>query len=179
MDMLYCFHPGVYAHRTGNHYSKGRRGPQAAGGGKVAGRSRYEKIILWAGVCFLLLSLGMYALDNRQDAPWQVTTARRENPHSASSETENADWPESLLPGEKICVNTAEIYELTRLPGIGSKRAEAIVAYRKEHGPFEKAEDLLEVPGVGEVTLQGIREYILLEQTDGKGAEYGENSGSG
>ena len=129
----------------------------------MAGISRYEKIVLWAGACFLLVSLGLYAGQSRQNQPWQITTLGQESASGTQSGQASDLWPESLLPGEKIHVNQADEYDLTRLPGIGAKRAQAIIAYREEHGPFETEEDLLDVPGIGEVTLRDMREYILLE----------------
>lgn len=60
-------------------------------------------------------------------------------------------------------MNTADVYELDRLPGIGPTKAQAIVDYRTEHGPFQSAEQLLEVSGIGEATLEGLLDYITLD----------------
>ncbi len=51
-----------------------------------------------------------------------------------------------LGPGERIDLNTATAAELMRLPGVGKKRAEAIVASRDKR-PFKKAEEVLRVKG--------------------------------
>lgn len=59
---------------------------------------------------------------------------------------------------EKINLNTATAAELETLPGIGESRAAAIVAYREEHGAFQSVEELLEVPGIGEATLEKVRD---------------------
>ena len=56
----------------------------------------------------------------------------------------------------RIDINHAEASELTALPGVGKVTAEAIVAYRDEHGPFASVEDLLLVPGLGPGTLEAI-----------------------
>ena len=60
----------------------------------------------------------------------------------------------------KIDVNTADVDELTRIPGIGPKTAEAIVAYRKDVGQFKKVEDLIEVKGIGPKKLETIRPFL-------------------
>ncbi len=48
-----------------------------------------------------------------------------------------------------VDVNKASAEQLQTLKGVGPKRAEAIVRYREDNGPFKSIEDLLEVPGVG------------------------------
>lgn len=48
------------------------------------------------------------------------------------------------------------------LTGVGVTRAQAIIDYRTENGPFEALEDLLEVPGIGPATLANNEERIRL-----------------
>lgn len=63
-----------------------------------------------------------------------------------------------------VNVNTADAQALSAgLTGVGPKKAEAIVAYRKAHGPFADAADLVKVKGIGAKTLQENRERIVLE----------------
>jgi competence protein ComEA len=59
-----------------------------------------------------------------------------------------------------INVNTATAEQLEALPGIGEVLSAAIVAYRDEHGPFTSVDQLDEVSGIGEVTLENIRELV-------------------
>jgi competence protein ComEA len=61
-----------------------------------------------------------------------------------------------------VDVNTATPEELETLPGIGEVLAGAIVAYREEHGPFTSVDQLLDVSGIGEVTLEEIRELVTI-----------------
>ena len=68
--------------------------------------------------------------------------------------------PTELLPGEKLDLNSATAAQLQRLPGIGEKLSAAIVAWREEHGPFQKVEELLQVPGIGEKRLAEIRDLV-------------------
>ncbi len=65
-------------------------------------------------------------------------------------------------PQRGIDVNRAGAEELLLLPGIGPKKAEAILAYRNEHGPFTAPEDLLAVPGIGPATLEGLRDKLVF-----------------
>lgn len=62
----------------------------------------------------------------------------------------------------KVRVNVATIDELTTLNGIGPKKAEAIIAFREENGLFTQIEDLLQVSGIGEKTLENIRDDIII-----------------
>ena len=59
-------------------------------------------------------------------------------------------------------INTADAYDLQRLPGIGEKRAEAVAAYREEHGPFQSPEELMEVSGIGPGIFEDLRDYITV-----------------
>ena len=61
-----------------------------------------------------------------------------------------------------ININTADVAELTRLKGIGAKKAEAIVAWRTVNGEFKSVDQLLEVKGIGEATLLLNRENIRI-----------------
>jgi competence protein ComEA len=59
-----------------------------------------------------------------------------------------------------IDLNTATQVQLESLPGIGPVTAQAILAFRDQNGPFNAVEELLNVPGIGEKTLESIREWI-------------------
>lgn len=66
-------------------------------------------------------------------------------------------------PIQPISLNRATQSELEKLPGIGEKKAQAILAYRDAHGRFRTYEELLEVDGIGEATLEGLLPYLTLE----------------
>ena len=62
----------------------------------------------------------------------------------------------------KINLNTATAEELQTISGIGAKRAEDIIAYRESHGGFQSVDDLKNVSGIGDKTLDKIRESIYV-----------------
>ena len=62
----------------------------------------------------------------------------------------------------RIDLNRAGMQELVLLPGIGPKKAEALLRWRAEHGRFATLEDLLEVKGIGESTLERLKPYACL-----------------
>jgi competence protein ComEA len=65
-------------------------------------------------------------------------------------------------PGALINVNTAGATELEALPGVGEVIAQAIVDYRTENGPFTSVDRLLDVSGIGDATLENIRELVTV-----------------
>ena len=62
----------------------------------------------------------------------------------------------------RININTASANELTNIPGIGEVTAQRIVDYRKTIGKFNSVNDLLNVKGIGENLLEKIRPYITV-----------------
>jgi len=69
--------------------------------------------------------------------------------------------PKSL--SSVVNINTASASELSSLPGIGSKTAENILAYRKQKGKFSKTDQLLNIKGIGKAKLAKLREHIKFE----------------
>ena len=52
-----------------------------------------------------------------------------------------------------VNLNAANVEQLMALPGIGKSKAQAIVAYREEQGPFSSVDDLVNVKGIGKKLL--------------------------
>ncbi|MGA9333936.1 MAG: helix-hairpin-helix domain-containing protein [Rudaea sp.] len=68
-----------------------------------------------------------------------------------------------------VNINSADALTLSKnLKGVGANKAQAIVAYRKEHGHFAKAADLAKVKGIGLKTVERNRDVILLDDTSAK-----------
>ena len=61
-----------------------------------------------------------------------------------------------------VNINTATKEELTTLKGIGDKKAQAIIDYRKKNGDFKTVEDLEKVDGIGPGTMKQIRSQIAV-----------------
>ena len=62
-----------------------------------------------------------------------------------------------------VNINTATLEELQTIKGIGKKKAEAILQYRKEHGAFRTKEDLLRVKGIGKKALEAIESQVTFQ----------------
>lgn len=71
---------------------------------------------------------------------------------------------------DPVVLNAADASDLRRLPGIGEKRASAILALRMRLGRFHAIEDLLKVKGIGRATLKRLRPLIRLEAPPDAGA---------
>ena len=63
----------------------------------------------------------------------------------------------------RVVLNAASAEELTRLPGVGMKRAEAIVALRTKLKRFKQATDLLRVKGIGPRGLKRMLPHLVLD----------------
>ena len=66
------------------------------------------------------------------------------------------------LAAEPINLNTADAKTLTSLSGIGMAKAEAIIAYRTQHGPFGSVDQLTHVQGIGTRTLEQNRDRLTV-----------------
>lgn len=70
--------------------------------------------------------------------------------------------PASASLPQRIDINRAEAWLLAALPGIGDTRAQDITAYRQQNGPFRNVSDLLKVKGIGQATLDKIKDLITV-----------------
>jgi competence protein ComEA len=67
-----------------------------------------------------------------------------------------------IAPSGPVDLNAATMDQLDALPGVGPVLAQRIVAHRQAHGPFTALEDLLDVPGIGEGKLEGLRDLAVV-----------------
>ena len=129
----------------------------------MGGKSGFAAAVLALFTAFALVCGTWFLARTSSPEPYRVNTAQRPIAEEVVS-PEGAEGgedprPDSLLPGERIDVNTADIYDLQRLPGIGEKRAQDIIAWREERGPFQSLDELTNISGIGPATLDGIRDY--------------------
>lgn len=72
--------------------------------------------------------------------------------------------PFALSAAPAVNINTADSQSLVDgLVGIGPQKAMAIVQYRQQNGPFDRADDLAQVTGIGQKTVDQNRANILVE----------------
>lgn len=67
-----------------------------------------------------------------------------------------------------ININTADEEALSALTGVGPAKAKAIISYREEHGAFKSVDELANVKGIGEKTVEHNRENMVVEEQENK-----------
>lgn len=135
---------------------------------------RLEKVTLLVTALFAAVTLLWFLLPRSDPAvPTAVDTA-----HSLRA-VEVREMPEApgILEGEVLDLNTASEADLTRLPGIGEKRAADIVAWREAGGGFAAKEELMEISGIGEGTYEKIAPYVAVGGAQ-EGGDHGTDPGS-
>ncbi|WP_250623943.1 ComEA family DNA-binding protein [Pinirhizobacter soli] len=80
----------------------------------------------------------------------------------------------AVFAGTSVDINKADAATLAQsLDGVGIARAQAIVEWREQHGPFRAADDLISVKGIGKAMVEKNREFIQVEAPSKKGSAKG------
>ncbi|WP_165445039.1 helix-hairpin-helix domain-containing protein [Gracilibacillus phocaeensis] len=74
----------------------------------------------------------------------------------------SSSTPPTQETGPQVKLNMASLEELQTIPGIGEVKAQAILEYRETNGSFQKVEDLTNVSGIGEKTLEKIKAFVQV-----------------
>ncbi|MBP5306374.1 MAG: helix-hairpin-helix domain-containing protein [Lachnospiraceae bacterium] len=98
---------------------------------------------------------GPPSIEKGPPAPVKETPVK-EAPDTAASVSEAPDTDGI------VNINTAGISELCTLTGIGEKKAERIISYRKEHGNFSSIEEIMNISGIKEGTFNKIKDRIMV-----------------
>jgi len=68
----------------------------------------------------------------------------------------------SRYGSSQININTANVEQLSKLPGIGKKKANRIISFRKKHGKFKRTQEIMKVKGIGEKTFKKFAKRIRV-----------------
>ena len=116
--------------------------------------TKLEKLLLSITAVFFVLALALLprggSAGRLAEPPWTEP--------GPPADTTSVEDTLVVTLRQDIDINRADARTLTALPGVGPALAEAIVAYRTEHGPFSTLTELLLVDGFGAATLEGIRQ---------------------
>lgn len=111
-------------------------------------------LLLFSVTCLLAaFTLGIFIGRNAFQGRVQISVTETSAPVYAVARQDSA-------PSSPVNINTAGVYELASLPGIGEVLAQRIVDHRTQFGPFSAPEELLRVSGIGTAKLEAILDYI-------------------
>ena len=81
---------------------------------------------------------------------------------SAYAAVETAAKPVTATAAAMVNINTATVDQLTEIKGLGPKKAQAIVDYRKDNGAFKSVDDLKKVSGISEKLFDSIKPQVTV-----------------
>lgn len=91
-----------------------------------------------------------------------IYVPKKGEPVPQSLETLQESAPAQQNQEEKINLNTATEAELQTISGIGAKKAQEIIRFRDEQGPFKTVEELKNVSGIGEKTVERLKDMLTV-----------------
>lgn len=94
--------------------------------------------------------------------PAEMSGASDGQMNGSAGTGQNTGVTAQVQQDNRININTADEAQLTTLTGIGATRAQAIIAYREENGPFAAIEDIMNVQGIKEGTFAKIKDEIVV-----------------
>ncbi|HAA24554.1 MAG TPA: competence protein ComEA [Ruminiclostridium sp.] len=132
-------------------------------------KMKIRRAYIVVAVLILLIVLvlwGWYLKTNKIDV--FVVSGGSENNQTQTAENEPAGGSGSTVPDtaeavSKININTADAESLMSLKGIGAVKADAIIEYRRQNGPFKSIEEIMNVKGIKKATFEKIKDSITVE----------------
>lgn len=82
---------------------------------------------------------------------------------TSTSQATSVTGEQAGTTSHRINLNTADLATLQTLSGIGAKRAQDIIDYREQNGQFKSVEELKNVSGFGEKTIEKLKESITVD----------------
>lgn len=135
---------------------------QRSGGDKAVTVSKAEKAAIALCAAFIIFFVGWFARGVHQGGYYEITTE-----NFLPAEPTAAPSPTVFIPETFVDLNTADLDDLTRLPGVGQSKAQAILDYREANGPFARIEDVMKVKGIGEGIFQQLEPYVTVNTPEG------------
>lgn len=130
---------------------------------KIGGFTGFQQLLEVSGMPEqLYLSLGEYLYLTPAETQQETTKTAETVMPTQTDVPKNTEEATESVTELYLNLNTATMEELCLLPEIGEAKASAIIEYRNLHGGFFNREQLLEVSGIGEVTLARIMPYLYL-----------------
>ncbi len=115
--------------------------------------NKINSILIGIILVMLVFFLGERYIDRRSETEISIYSEI-----ASKALTETAGSSET----EKVNINTADIYELQKLSGIGEKKASDIIEYRYVYGEFDDISEIKNVPGIGDGIFEKIKNDITV-----------------
>ena len=114
------------------------------------------------GVCamFLCVLIGIYIGRNTNASSFSLPLASENETIGVISASESTSA--NRFENGKVNINSANVLQLSLLPGIGQTLAQRIIDYREDNGDFSAIEEIMYVSGIGESKFQQMRDYITI-----------------
>ncbi len=125
-----------------------------------------QKVILFLSVSLLIgvgIKLYQVTFASATHFDYSVSDSIFASLNADSIEASYLPSNEAIDKSWKININIASKKELMDLPGIGEITAERIIIYRNEIGKFKSADDLLEIKGISIKKLEKIKQLIIVQ----------------
>lgn len=110
----------------------------------------------------LIFAAGLIGFFVGRNMPGQISVSAAETIPTVSRilSADSEKTADSEVQNALININTADASQLRTLPGIGEKIAQRIIDYRNEHGTFSAVDELTYVDGIGDKTMDAIRDLV-------------------
>ncbi|MHC5267862.1 helix-hairpin-helix domain-containing protein [Enterococcus sp. LJL98] len=126
----------------------------------LAAEARLNELILLAGGFTDDAEIRQLNLAEKLSDQQMIYVPNQEELEFKVEEAQAANSSVSKVEDSLVNLNTADSLGLQQLPGVGPAKAQAILTYREENGPFSSVDDLLQISGFGEKTVEKLRGMI-------------------
>lgn len=125
-------------------------------------KNKVSVLLAVVTVLFVGFTLGLFVGRNTGSGTVTLAVPAQMQTAPTAAATAAAETVPEETVSFPVNINTADVDTLTALPGIGQVLAERIVAYRQQNGPFRAIEEITKVEGIGEKKADAILELITV-----------------
>ena len=161
---------------TGSDSGKHTSDADIDNGSEAVSDKEMQQAMIYVDVCGAVANPGVFQLADGQQLyiltqeemerqgldPAEMSGASDGQMNGSAGTGQNTGMTAQVQQDNRININTADEAQLTTLTGIGATRAQAIIAYREENGPFAAIEDIMNVQGIKEGTFAKIKDEIVV-----------------
>lgn len=123
-------------------------------------KKQFLPLLLGITMLFCAFTLGFFLGRNQNHDVVSISVLPDHSRHTLPNEERLETTAAEISVTFPIDLNSAQLHELTALPGIGETLARRILQYRQHNGPFGTPADLMNVDGIGSGKLEAILDYV-------------------